>query len=114
MTKYKLHWIETIKAAVLVWRLPKHILEKKQTYIMCSENKVFGQYGALDLEQIESDLRDVNGVAIKQSFLGRILNYGTITITTPSTTHTITNIAQPKELKAEVMSKKATLIRNLA
>lgn len=110
MKKYRLHWIETIKATILIWRLPKHLLEKKRTYIECTDDKLYAQYGSLQIEQIESHLDHVNGVKIKQSLLGQILNYGTIEITTPSTTHTIKNIARPKELRREVMMKKADLL----
>lgn len=102
-TKFKMHWIETVKATLLIWRLPKHLIRKKQTWIMRDEEYIYGQTGVFELDTLESKIKDINGIRIKQSFIGRIFNYGDITITTPSTSHHFKSMANPKEIKETML-----------
>lgn len=105
--RYKMHWVETLKATVLFWRLPKHLLERSQTHIEVVGGKVLGQSGVISIKTLESEVKDVNGVEIQKNLFGRLLNYGNIKITTPSTTHIFKNIGKPDELKAEIQKERA-------
>jgi uncharacterized membrane protein YdbT with pleckstrin-like domain len=88
-----------------------------KTYIICrtsefavTDKRVLLKTGVIRRHTFETLLTQVENISVDQSVLGRLLDYGTITVTgTGATKETFARIAAPLEFRRQVQA--ATLTR---
>jgi uncharacterized membrane protein YdbT with pleckstrin-like domain len=79
----------------------KHLISYFTQVIIAKENSLEMRQGLLNVNIIEIPYSKVNAITIQQSWLGRIFNFGTISLNTGGDDVEIVfpNIASPKELQ---------------
>lgn len=71
-----------------------------------TDKRVVIKVGFIQRRTLETMLGKVEGIGVDQSVLGRLLNYGTITVTgTGGTQERFTNIAHPLEFRRQVQGQ---------
>jgi uncharacterized membrane protein YdbT with pleckstrin-like domain len=71
-----------------------------------TDKRVLARMGILDRHSAETLLTKIEAIGVEQDFTGRLLGYGTITITgTGGTRETIERIAAPLEFRRQVQSQ---------
>lgn len=89
--------------AILLF-IPKYIYAIS-TELALTETTIAVKVGFIKRQTIELRLNKVESIQVHQSILGRILDYGTISVTGAGITNTpIYNIAQPLRFKQQVES----------
>lgn len=71
----------------------------KTEYITIDGNMVEGKVGLLTTQKLSSNKKNISAVKVTKDILGRILNYGTITITSASSDYTFKMMKNPDEIK---------------
>lgn len=81
-----------------VWII-KDIIKFITTKLVITNTRVRGKVGLINTNELDSPLNKINGIQIKQGLFGKIFNYGTISITTASTSFEFEYIEKPNEFK---------------
>ncbi len=97
------HWIVALPlAASLLW-LVSALLAKWTTELGVTTRKVVAKWGIIARRSIEQRLEKVDSIEVAQTFTGRILNYGSITVHGSGLTAApIRNIADPITFRRKV------------
>lgn len=82
-----------------VWII-KDIITFCTTKLIITNKKIMGKRGLIHIVNLDSPLNKISGVGVKQGLFGQIFNYGTITVTTASTTFEYFYIDKPHEFRA--------------
>ena len=67
--------------------------------MVITNKRVRGKTGLINTNELDSPLNKINGVQVKQGLLGKMFNYGTISITTASTVFHFDMISEPNDFK---------------
>ena len=96
-----------VKVLVLISAFLDYLRWNNEQYIV-TDQRVIQIRGVLNKEVIDSSLDKINDVELRQSWLGRIFNYGTIEILTASDVgiNEMRRIAQPLEFKRAMLDAK--------
>jgi len=71
-----------------------------------TNKRVLSKVGFIERESDETLLSKIEAIAVDQGFLGRLLDFGTVTITgTGGTDEPFPRIAQPLELRRQIQSQ---------
>jgi uncharacterized membrane protein YdbT with pleckstrin-like domain len=82
---------------VIAWPL----IARKSTELVITSKRLIAKFGVASTQSIEIRFDRIETVRVKQSLIGRILNYGDILVTgTGSTFDPIPNISQPMKFRA--------------
>lgn len=82
----------------LIW-IVKDLIKFFTTKLIITNKRVNGKTGLINTNKLDSPLNKINGVQVKQGLFGKIFNYGTVSITTASTTFNFDYIDKPNEFK---------------
>jgi uncharacterized membrane protein YdbT with pleckstrin-like domain len=86
-----------IALGVIVWPL----IARKSTELVITSKRLIAKFGVASTQSIEIRFDRIETVRVKQSLMGRILNYGDIVVTgTGATFDPIPNISQPMKFRA--------------
>ena len=92
----KLHWIIylTLKAVVTLWIAP--FIQQATSEFAITTKRIIIKEGLIARRTLEMNLSKIETVNVDQSILGRILDYGSITVIgTGGTREVFNNIASP-------------------
>ena len=78
------------------------LLRKKSIKISLSSNYLSISKGILGKQTVDISLKKFEGMVLKQSLIGRGLNFGTLTVTTGEVVYSY-NIKKPQELRGLIM-----------
>ena len=96
----KLHWIIylTPKAILTLWIAP--FIQRATSEFAITTKRVIIKEGLIARRTLEMNLSKIETVNVDQSIIGRILNYGSITIIGTGGTHEVFhNIAHPMQFR---------------
>ena len=96
----KLHWIIylTAKAILTLWIAP--FIQQATSEFAITTKRVIIKEGVIARRTLEMNLSKIETVNVDQSIIGRILNYGSITIIGTGGTHEVFhNIAHPMQFR---------------
>jgi uncharacterized membrane protein YdbT with pleckstrin-like domain len=96
----KLHWIIylTAKAILTLWIAP--FIQRATSEFAITTKRVIIKEGLIARRTLEMNLSKIETVNVDQSIMGRILNYGSITIIGTGGTHEVfNNIAHPMQFR---------------
>jgi len=96
----KLHWIIylTAKAILTLWIAP--FIQRATSEFAITTKRVIIKEGLIARRTLEMNLSKIETVNVDQSIIGRILNYGSITIIGTGGTHEVFhNIAHPMQFR---------------
>jgi uncharacterized membrane protein YdbT with pleckstrin-like domain len=104
------HWIVYVTPALLVFLYGIGIplllvawLSKRGTELAVTNKKVIGKWGIVSRSTIEQRLEKVDSIQVHQGILGRMLNYGTVTVHGSGMTSTpIPMISDPIQFRKQV------------
>ena len=82
----------------IVW-LIRDLIKFFTTKLIITNKRISGKTGLINTNELDSPLNKINGIQTKQSALGKIFNYGTISIATASTVFNFDYIEKPYEFK---------------
>ncbi len=86
-----------ISLAIFAWPL----VARKSTELVITSKRLIAKFGVVSTQSIDIRFDRIETVRVKQSLMGRILNYGDIVVTgTGSTFDPIPNIANPMGFRA--------------
>jgi uncharacterized membrane protein YdbT with pleckstrin-like domain len=86
-----------IALGVIAWPL----IARKSTELAITSKRLIAKFGVTSTQSIEIRFDRIETVRVKQSLMGRILNYGDIVVTgTGSTFDPIPNISKPMKFRA--------------
>lgn len=86
-----------IALAVIAWPL----IARKSTELVITSKRLIAKFGVTSTQSIEIRFDRIETVRVKQSLMGRILNYGDIIVTgTGSTFDPIPDISKPMKFRA--------------
>jgi uncharacterized membrane protein YdbT with pleckstrin-like domain len=90
------------------WRIAVDLLNWWNEQYVITNRRVIQLEGIINKHSIDSSLEKVNDVVLKQSALGRILNYGDLQILTASEigVNLFRRIAHPVKFKTEMLNQK--------
>lgn len=90
------------------WRIAVDLLNWWNEQYVITNRRVIQLEGIINKHSIDSSLEKVNDVVLKQSALGRILNYGDLQILTASEigVNLFRRIAHPVRFKTEMLNQK--------
>lgn len=69
------------------------------TKLKVTNKKVYGKIGILHTKELDSPLNKINNINVEQNILGKILNFGTVKISTSSAIYDFKYICNPNEFK---------------
>ena len=81
-----------------VWII-KDLIMFFTTKLNITNKRLTGHIGLINTSQLDSPLNKISGVQIEQGLLGKIFNYGTICVTTTSTSFKYKYIDNPNEFR---------------
>lgn len=85
----------------------------KTSEFAVTNKRVIVKIGLIQRQTLETLLQKIEAIAVDQTILGRILNYGTITITgTGGTRESFYNIADPLTFRRSVQEETDALTKN--
>lgn len=102
---FRLSWLTIIPhlLAMIVFvgfiTLPIQLLRILTTKIEVNKDKIYGQVGILNRTTQDSPIEKIQSVRVDRSFIGRILGYGTITITTAGAGYEYKGMAHPEKIR---------------
>ena len=82
----------------LAW-IPRDIIRFCCTKLEITNKRVKGKTGLVNTNELDSPLNKINSVQVKQGIMGKIFNYGTISITTASSMFEFAFIVNPNDFK---------------
>lgn len=86
----------------MLWAYITH----KTSEFAVTDRRVVIKVGWIQRRTLETMLNKVEGIGVDQSIMGRMLGYGTITVTgTGGTKEPFTNIANPLEFRRQVQAQ---------
>jgi len=86
-----------IALGIIAWPL----LARRSTELAITSKRLIAKFGVASTQSIEIRFDRIETVRVKQSLMGRILNYGDIVVTgTGSTFDPIPNISRPMKFRA--------------
>ena len=86
-----------IALGVIAWPL----IARKSTELVITSKRLIAKFGVASTQSIEIRFDRIETVRVKQSLMGRILNYGDIVVTgTGSTFDPIPNVSKPMKFRA--------------
>lgn len=86
-----------IALAVIAWPL----IARRSTELVITSKRLIAKFGVTSTQSIEIRFDRIETVRVKQSLMGRILNYGDIVVTgTGSTFDPIPNVSNPMKFRA--------------
>lgn len=89
--------ILVIALGIIAWPL----IARKSTELVITSKRLIAKFGVTSTQSIEIRFDRIETVRVKQSLMGRILNYGDIVVTgTGSTFDPIPNISKPMKFRA--------------
>ncbi|MGN0539031.1 MAG: PH domain-containing protein [Candidatus Fimenecus sp.] len=77
----------------------------KNTQFTLTNKKITGKAGVIRLDVVDIPLSKINTVAINQSTFGRMFGYGTLIIGTSSGNKRFRNLANPQDLRVQVLAQ---------
>jgi len=96
----KLHWIIYLhpKAFFTLWIAP--FIQQATSEFAITTKRIIIKVGLISRRTLEMNLNKIESVNVDQSILGRILNYGSITVIGTGGTHeAFYNIASPMQFR---------------
>ena len=97
------HWIIALPLICALAWLGEALLRKWTTELGVTTRKVVAKWGLVARRSIEQRLEKVDSIEVDQTFTGRILNYGSITVHGSGLTAApIRNIADPISFRRKV------------
>ena len=69
------------------------------TRLKITNKRITGKRGLINTNQLDSPLNKISGVQVEQGLLGHLFNYGTIKVTTASTSFKYDYIDKPNEFR---------------
>jgi hypothetical protein len=110
-----LGWIAVVIAIVPLFELGRIVLEWLNERYLITNRRVMEVKGIINKHVRDSALEKVNDVDLKQSFVGRILGYGTVQIITGSDigVNMFHRISNPVRFKREMLNAKELLHASL-
>jgi uncharacterized membrane protein YdbT with pleckstrin-like domain len=86
-----------IALGIIAWPL----IARRSTELVITSKRLIAKFGVASTQSIEIRFDRIETVRVKQSLMGRILNYGDIVVTgTGSTFDPIPNISKPMQFRA--------------
>lgn len=85
-----------------LFQLIKRILLKMDTEYVVTNKKVILKSGILNRDALELVLNKCEGIRINQSFMGRMLGFGSIVVTTGGVTNKFDFITNPIKFRNEI------------
>lgn len=82
----------------IIWII-RDIIAFFTTKLIITNKRVRGKVGLINTDELDSPLNKINGVQVQQGVFGKIFNYGTVSITTASTSFNFKLIDKPNEFK---------------
>lgn len=82
----------------LIW-FPRDLINYFTTKLEITNKRIKGKTGLINTNELDSPLNKINSVQIKQGLIGKMLNYGTVIITTASSVFEFNYIVKPNEFK---------------
>lgn len=70
-----------------------------------TNKRIIGKTGLLKTKEMDSPLNKINNVSVSSGILGKVLDYGTIIITTSSGEYAFKAISRPNEFKNRLMAQ---------
>lgn len=105
----KIHWMDLVVGIIFFWLLLIPLLSaisrSLSTELAVTTSRVIGKTGLIRRHAIDSMLDKVSNVSINQGLLGRIFNYGSVSITTAGDSVIFAGIAKPNVFKAAVINQ---------
>jgi uncharacterized membrane protein YdbT with pleckstrin-like domain len=101
----KIHWASLIVHVVLMFGIIGFItiipglIRMFTTVLAITNKKIIGKTGLINTKSMDSPLNKINNIGIEQGLFGKILGFGTITITTSSGSYVFKCIANPGNFK---------------
>ncbi len=100
----KLHWILFFHLKALFTLFIAPMIQRATSEFVITDRRVVIKIGWLNRDAFEMNLSKIESVTVHQSFIARILGYGTIVITgTGGSKELFHNISNPKEFKRKFM-----------
>ena len=84
-----------------IWFI-RDIIAFGTTKLTISTKRLTGKVGLINTNQLDSPLNKISGVQVEQGLFGKIFNYGTISVTTASTTFRFPYISKPNDFRNEL------------
>jgi len=97
--------VSAVLLAVGVYAFLEAVIERRCTELVITSRRVIAKVGFIQRRTWEINAAKVEGVEVLQSILGRILDYGTVTVKgTGGGTAPIRNVDNPVAFRAQVTS----------
>lgn len=106
---YLIHWTLGVIAVFFMIKAIINILNLKSTEIYIGDNILTVSYGIFNKRVIDLSLKKYEGMQLMQNFLGRMLNYGRLTVTTGEFTQSF-QIENPKMLRESIIESSSKLV----
>jgi uncharacterized membrane protein YdbT with pleckstrin-like domain len=92
-----------------IWMLAATWLSHRRRRLIVTTERVVGQKGVFAVKEINTFFPGVDSVQVEQSILGRLFNYGLISIYWGRTEHPrrFFHVCAPRSIAAEIMRSKA-------
>lgn len=87
------------------WWYIRDIIKFITNRITVTNKRVTGKIGVINTEELNSPLRKITGVKVEQGAGGKILNYGTIIITTAANVYKFDMIDRPNKFKSILLQQ---------
>lgn len=81
-----------------IWII-KDIIAFCTTKLTITTKKITGKTGLINTNQLDSPLNKISGIQIEQGLFGKIFNYGTISVSTASTSFKFPYIDKPADFR---------------
>jgi uncharacterized membrane protein YdbT with pleckstrin-like domain len=92
-----------IAAAIGLVVILAAVVRRKTTELVLTDRRIITKRGVISRDTVEMNLAKVESVHVNQSLLGRILNYGDVTVVgTGASLEPLFGIARPLELRRKL------------
>ena len=97
--------IDFLATCILVgfWWIPRDIIRYSKTKLTITNKRAYGHTGLVNTEDLDSPLDKITGVKVDQGAMGKIFNYGTVSITTAANVFAFDALANPHDIRAKIM-----------
>ena len=98
---FKVCIIDLLAMCILVgfvW-IVKDFIKYFNTKLIITNKRISGKTGLVNKNELDSSLNKINSIQVKQGAFGQMLNYGTVIITTASSSYYFDFIDKPNDFK---------------
>lgn len=104
----RLHWITFISLRGLLTLFIAPLIDRATSEYAITTKRIVIKRGLVSVHTLEMNLSKVESINVDQSLLGRMLDYGTLTVIgTGGTREVFPSIAHPKEFRRQFQSYQA-------